>query len=183
MNGSLSPPGKADSREVCSCRWILRTTPKRSYARCDFGGPKVGAIVSLREKRIARDQVDAGNVTAQSDAIHISGGRYICSARNGSSNPFAVRQTRAIRSIPLSMQRAESPCLPLVNKSHQVFRSTRVIVPRFSRQRQKTPRGMGTVMATSVRPAGTGSLVPVPCRRGNSPACRRSCRPRRASGA
>ncbi len=57
-------------------------------------------VVAARRNRIARDHVDAGNVTAQSAAIHIRGRKYICSATKGSNKPFAVNNTRTTRSSP-----------------------------------------------------------------------------------
>jgi hypothetical protein len=57
-------------------------------------------MVAERRKKRAREHVDPGNVTAQSAAIHISGWKYICSAMNGSNNPFAVKNKRTTRSSP-----------------------------------------------------------------------------------
>lgn len=52
---------------------------------------------------MARAHVDPGKVIAHRDAAQISGWKYICSAMNGSNNPFAVRNNRTTLCSPLPM--------------------------------------------------------------------------------
>ena len=49
---------------------------------------------------MAKDHVDPGKVIAHSAATQISQWTYICSAMNGSNNPFALRNARAMRADP-----------------------------------------------------------------------------------